>query len=141
MSDEIDIYLDEKGNFLSDRISHNKRSIIEALKENLCNISKATQIVGISRQTFYHWTNTDPEFKAKYKALKDGIVDMVEEELLNRIKGGSDTAIIFFLKTQAKDRGYIERQEFDINARVLDVKYDKEDEEDDELEELQNGND
>ena len=37
--------------------------------------------------------------------------DYAEGKLQEQIKAGNMTAIIFYLKTQAKDRGYVERQE------------------------------
>ena len=43
---------------------------------------------------------------------KDSLKDMAENELLRQIRDGNTTATIFFLKTQAKDRGYVERQEY-----------------------------
>lgn len=41
------------------------------------------------------------------ESLKDRAVKMLHERM-----DKSDTLLIFYLKTQAKDRGYIERQEF-----------------------------
>ena len=37
---------------------------------------------------------------------------MVEGQLLSQIRRGNITAIIFFLKTKAKHRGYVERHEY-----------------------------
>jgi hypothetical protein len=55
----------------------------------------------------------------KYQTAKDALFneresmkDMAEGEMYKKIKGGDTTMIIFYLKTQAKDRGYVERKEW-----------------------------
>ena len=62
--------------------------------------------------------STVRNYAAKYPTVRDAIVqaredlkDFAESKLLRRIDDDDLTAIIFFLKTQAKDRGYVERAE------------------------------
>lgn len=45
------------------------------------------------------------------RAEKESLLDFAESQLLNNIKNGDTTSILFYLKTQGKKRGYIERQE------------------------------
>lgn len=54
----------------------------------------------------------------KYATARDALADeresmrdFAEGMLYKRIEEGDTTAIIFYLKTQGKDRGYVERQE------------------------------
>ena len=42
---------------------------------------------------------------------REALKDTVENKLIDEIEAGNMTGIIFYLKTQAKDRGYIERHE------------------------------
>ena len=46
---------------------------------------------------------------AKIEVLRE-LLDMVESALIQKIKDGNLTAIIFYLKTKGQGRGYIERQ-------------------------------
>ena len=51
-------------------------------------------------------------------------IDFVESKMFKKIdKGdkGSESLMIFYLKTKAKHRGYIERQEVDMSAEVKGV--------------------
>lgn len=52
-----------------------------------------------------------PTFRQAILDEREVQKDHVESRLYNRIDNDDTTAIIFYLKTQAKDRGYVERQE------------------------------
>lgn len=109
-----------------------KKKMIEALKKSLGVVSTACDNVEISRQTHYRWLSEDPAYKQEVEDISDEAIDFVESKLFEKINGvtiqtsnskgeptvydqaPSDTAIIFYLKTKAKKRGYIERTEIDI---------------------------
>lgn len=91
-----------------------KDQLIKSLQYHVGNISKACDEAGINRKTFYTWCEIDPYFKQQVDDIQEGLIDFVESELHNQIKEGNITAIIFFLKTKGKKRGYIERAELDI---------------------------
>jgi hypothetical protein len=57
-------------------------------------------------------------FAQRYPTVRDAIVqaredlkDFAESKLLQAIDAGEIVPILFYLKTQAKDRGYVERSE------------------------------
>ena len=55
-------------------------------------------------------------------------VFFVESSLMKAIEGGNVTAMIFYLKTQGKGRGYVERSEHDLSPNgpvTLRVVYDE----------------
>jgi hypothetical protein len=65
-----------------------------------------------------------PEFDAACKEITETTVDFVESQMFKKIKSGdkgSEALMIFYLKTKAKHRGYIEKQELDVSADVKGV--------------------
>jgi hypothetical protein len=77
-------------------------------------ISCACQKTGITRACYYKWMENDPKFKEKCEEINEEVIDLVESKLLSAINKGDLTAIIFYLKTKGKKRGYIERVEQDV---------------------------
>lgn len=88
-----------------------KKQIIEALKKNLGNIASACSQIGCSRNTHYDYYKKDEDYKKEVDDIQNIALDFVEGKLFESINNGSDTAIIFYLKTKGKKRGYIERSE------------------------------
>ena len=91
-----------------------KKRMIEAMRQCLGNITKATEIVGINRTTHYEWMKLDADYKAEIENIDDIVLDFVENKLHEKIEGGDTTAIIFQLKCKGKKRGYIERSQTEI---------------------------
>lgn len=119
--------LDAKGNE-PNKTDDRKRRFLEELEKARGIVTTAAQNAGINRSTYYDWYDTDPEFKAAVEAVNESCIDWVESKLHEKINGvqvrkgtddegedvvydlpPSDTAIIFYLKTKAKKRGYIEK--------------------------------
>ena len=86
-----------------------KPEFLAALKDSLGIITSACEAVGISRRLYYNWMETDADFAQKAKDIKESQKDFVEGKLLEKINDGDTTAIIFYLKTICKDRGYTEK--------------------------------
>ena len=96
---------------MSDTSDTKKSILYTALEKSLGVVSTACKNANTSRDTFYRWYKEDEEFKAKVDDLKNVSLDFAESKLLEQINSGNTTAIIFFLKTQGKNRGYIETHE------------------------------
>lgn len=96
----------------------NKKEFLEALRKTMGNVSKACEKVGVSRQTFYNWKENDPEFLDGCLNVKASAIDMTESALLKQITEGNTTAIIFYLKTQAKDRGYGDQTQIEHSGGI-----------------------
>lgn len=119
-----------------------KKEILESLETHKGIVTSACASIRCPRSTYYNYYNTDPDFKDAVDAIQDVAIDFVESKLMEKINGvttqtfnqkgepviyelpPSDTAIIFFLKTKGKKRGYIERMEVDnltpIQVMTLD---------------------
>jgi hypothetical protein len=74
-------------------------------------ITSIAKKLGCSRPTVYSLMERYPAFKQAVADEREVQTDHVESKLFEQIDQGNITAIIFYLKTQAKNRGYIERQE------------------------------
>ena len=102
------------------QFSDKKEKMLKCLEATIFNISESCKGAGISRATYYNWKKDDPDFEEAVHDLEEGQKDFVESKLLDLIKDGNPTAIIFYLKTKAKDRGYSERQETSSSDPVAD---------------------
>lgn len=88
-----------------------KRKFPEILADTLGIVTDACKQAGISRGTFYNWCEADPDFKRACDDVNEQTIDFVESKLLQGIREGKEASQIFYLKTKAKHRGYIERTE------------------------------
>lgn len=95
-----------------------KLAMIEALEKTLGIVSQAANMVGIHRSTHYLWMSEDEAYKSAVDGIADIALDFAEGKLHQRMKDDSDTAIIFYLKTKGKKRGYIERSELDMSGQI-----------------------
>lgn len=100
------------------------------------NKTQVSESLGVARKTLYEWIDKDPDLKASIHQQEEANIDFTESKLFARIEGyehddthisnyqgeitvtpltkhypPDPTSIIFFLKTKAKHRGYVERQE------------------------------
>ena len=100
-----------------------KRAMIEALEKSLGIVTSACKSVGINRSTHYDWLKSDEDYKAEVESIEDIAIDFAESQLHKQIKDGNPTSTIFYLKTKAKKRGYIERQEIhqETTYKSLDI--------------------
>jgi len=100
-----------------DRTDTKKEAMLEALEKSLSIVSTACKMVDISRQTHYAWLKADEEYKKAVNSIQDGVLDFAESHLYKLVKDGNPAATIFFLKTKGKKRGYIERQEIEVQEK------------------------
>lgn len=102
-----------------------KKRMLDALEKNKGVVTYAAQEADISRSVHYLWLQEDPDYKAAVEEIKNVGLDFAERQLFRKMEGvvkeGKDgeiyqtepdtPAIIFYLKTQGKKRGYQERTE------------------------------
>ena len=95
-----------------------KKNMLNLLEQTLGNVSASCKALGITRKTHYNWLQSDEEYKELDSDIKESVVDFAESKLVENIKKGKETSLIFFLKTQGKERGYVERTEHSFDKEI-----------------------
>lgn len=105
----------------------NDKLIIEALLKTGGNITATANSLKCTRQAIYNWVNANPKLKEIRQQAEESMIDIAEGMLFKAVNKGDMTAIIFTLKTKGKSRGYVEKQEIQIDKEsVINVGYVKE---------------
>lgn len=86
-----------------------KKKLLGQLQQCKGTITTACINSGISRTTFYEYYNLDSDFRDKVMEVQEASIDHVENMLMKKIDEGDTTAIIFYLKTKGRKRGYNEK--------------------------------
>lgn len=87
------------------------RQYADAIRTSNAVVKNAAAALKVSRQAVYAAIQRHPTVKQAFDDAREDAIDYAETRLMDQIAAGNMTAIIFYLKTQAKHRGYIERQE------------------------------
>lgn len=121
-----------------------QKAFIKALKENRFNVSKACDKVGVSRQAHYRWLEESPEYKEAYENLRESILDIAEEGLVELIQGAykevidkdgnirmlkevpDGASIRYYLDRLGKQRGYRLEQTIDNTTTIRVERVDNE---------------
>lgn len=80
--------------------------------------TEAAKIIGTSRANVSQRVKRSPALQKVVEQARESLVDLAESQLKKKIRDGNMTAIIFALKTQGKERGYVERQEVQTDGKV-----------------------
>lgn len=73
------------------------------------------------------WHTADKYIKADkslieaYTAETESVIDLAESKLIENIGDNDNTAIIFYLKTKGKKRGYVERSEVETTVTKIEL--------------------
>lgn len=103
-----------------ENLSDKQKMFLRVYDASLCNVSLSCNKTNVGRTTFYYWMKENPSFKKNVDNIKESQVDFAESKLMQEIRNGNTTAIIFFLKTQGKERGYVERTEQDVSINKFE---------------------
>jgi hypothetical protein len=106
--------------------------VIAAIKETNGNLAAVARRFGVSRQAVSSYCKAHVTCQTAHEEARETMKDSAESVLYRKILEGSTPELIFFLKTQCRDRGYIERGAIDLT--ITDKRPDQLD--DDELEQL-----
>ncbi len=94
--------------------------IIEIYEKKGCNITATCTALGISRKTFYEWKEKKKKLAEGLEAAEEAIIDFAESKLVEHINNDDVQALIFFLRTKGKKRGYVEKTETDVNINQFE---------------------
>lgn len=86
-----------------------KQKFLARLREAGGIRTVACENAGIHYSTFRRWYEDDAEFSAAVDYEKERRTDFVESKLIAKIDEGDVTAMIFYLKTQGRHRGWSEK--------------------------------
>ena len=109
---------DKQTNGNSKKRDNTALRIIEAIKQSDGLLTDAAKKAHVGYTTLWRYTKDYPSVEQAVKEAKETMLDFAESKLYVNIKAGDNTAIIFFLKTQGKARGYIERQEIEHSGGI-----------------------
>lgn len=84
----------------------NKEKFLEYYENSGCNVSSACRSLNISRARLYQIKAKDDDFSQQMDDCREALVDEAENILFDKVRNGDTTALIFFLKTQGRQRGY-----------------------------------
>lgn len=93
-----------------------REKLIETYRRKGCNVSATCSALNINRSTFYDWKKTDPKLAQELADAEEALLDFAESKLMEHINSGDVATLIFFLKTKAKARGYVERTQSEVQV-------------------------
>lgn len=93
-------------------------TIKKAIEDSGGNVQLIAQRLGCAWHTAKSYIEKFPETKLAYENEEESVLDLAESKLIENISDNDNTAIIFYLKTKGKKRGYVERQEVEHGGTV-----------------------
>lgn len=88
-----------------------KERFLIVLEKHMGIISYAAIDAGVNRRTVYEWMDQDPEFARLARDINEKQIDFVERQLLENIREKDTRAIVFYMGTKGRNRGYGPRVE------------------------------
>ncbi len=107
------------------KTEHNMQDVLDAIRgeglfkpndpnkvpSTFGNVSNVAKRLSVSRMAVYSYMKRWKTIGDAIKDERDVLKDFAENKIAQRMMEGSDTMLIFYAKTQMKDRGYVERHE------------------------------
>lgn len=85
--------------------------VIAQLEKSRGNLSAAAKALKISRMTIYRMSERHASVQEALDEAREQMLDEAESVLYDKVLAGETVELLFFLKTQGKKRGYVERIE------------------------------
>jgi hypothetical protein len=85
--------------------------------------SVAAKKLGVAPSTMSGYVSRYPELNKVIEEIREKTIDLAESKLLQHINDGNLTAIIFYLKCQAKHRGYVQTSKVEHTGQVTMINF------------------
>lgn len=92
-------------------LEYSDEQIIAALAGARGMVTIAAKQLGCAPSTIYRRVQASQDVASAITQERERTLDFAEVKLIDQINKGNVTALIFYLKTQGKRRGYVERTE------------------------------
>jgi len=96
-----------------------KQQFLKLLESNGGNIASTCRSLKVARRTIFNWAAESVEFAESLREIKEAIKDNMETALYHAGIEGNVVAQIFYLKTQAPERGYIETNRWEFTQKDM----------------------
>jgi len=94
------------------------KQLLAALEASMGNVSAAARALGYTRRRVEQRIAKSPKLQEAKNDLRESMTDNAESALNRAILQGEAWAVCFYLKCQAKNRGYVERTEVQQTTKV-----------------------
>ena len=94
-----------------------EETVARALRKTAGIQTRAAKVLGISQSAVSQRVSGSPYLQEIYQEIREGLLDVAEDALIEKIHEGHMTAIIFYLKCIGKARGYTEKQEMEVSQK------------------------
>lgn len=90
------------------------QQVADAIAKSKGMVTHAATMLGCNPSTVHDYINSFDVCKQAVHDARETMLDNAENKLAEQIDSGNITAIIFYLKTIGKHRGYIERHDIGL---------------------------
>lgn len=108
---------------------YSDETLIKTLEDSFGLVSVAARAIGCSKKHIYDRIKGSKKVAQALESIRESTIDIAESSLIDQIMERNTTATIFYLKTQGKSRGYVEKSELEINPsgnpiplKILDLR-------------------
>lgn len=92
---------------------------IDMIRECHGMVTNVAKRLNISRTTVNRVISKNAKIAAALQDAREERLDFAESMLDSNISNGDVASIIFYLKTQGKNRGYVEKQQIDLDVKTV----------------------
>ena len=93
--------------------------VMALVEEKHGNVASIARYLKVGRGVIYNRINGSAQLRDALKSARETMLDNVESSLYSQALNGNTTAMIFFLKTQGRDRGYQDKVDVEHSGDMV----------------------